>query len=283
MSPLANPKVRPAQVATKLKQIVLWIGANSGGVSKTTLAIHIAYEMARRGLDVAILDLDTNVSMAQFSGLSKNPAWEETISYVLSDDFAGDWPLATPSWGKPKGKVEICRGGPVMVQTGLELALKKRREYILQDRLSDFPLPHQLIILDCPATLGSLNDIALAVSTHLLIPVELTPKSLSGCDALLAWYRISCKEMRLNPPPQILGVVPARYNQEESIQRDYLKLLPQMLAGQNIPCYPSIRYSREFINASDRGIPLPLHRKAHKACQDFLPICNDLTASLRDN
>lgn len=276
MSLLTNQMVRPQRSFIKHKQVVLWIGANAGGVSKTTLAIHIAYEMARRGVKVAILDLDTNVSMAQFSGLPKSPRWEDTISHVFSEGFTGNWPFATPNWGTLKGTVEICRGGPVMVQTGLELALKKRREYILRDRLTDFPLSHQLVILDCPATLGSLNDVALAVSTHLLIPVELTPKSLSGCDALLAWYRMSCKEMRLDPPPEILGVVPTRYNQEESIQRDYLKMLPQMLLGQKIHCYPHMRYSREFINASDRGLPLQLHRSSHKACEDFAPICDDL-------
>jgi cellulose biosynthesis protein BcsQ len=54
---------------TALRQIVLWIGANAGGVGKTTLAVHIGYEMANRGFDVAILDLDSNGSMSLFCGL----------------------------------------------------------------------------------------------------------------------------------------------------------------------------------------------------------------------
>lgn len=90
-----------------MKQVVLWIGANAGGVSKTTLAVHIGYEMAKRGFDVVLLDLDTNVSMSQFCGLDKDPPLEQTIAAVFSEDFDGNWPLLMPEWGKPKGKLQI--------------------------------------------------------------------------------------------------------------------------------------------------------------------------------
>jgi chromosome partitioning protein len=271
----------PSSVA--LNQVVLWIGANAGGVSKTTLAIHIGYEIASRGFDVAILDLDTNVSMNQFCGLSKSPRPEETIATVFSEDFSGEWPLITPEWGVPKGKLQICQGGPVMVQVGLDLGQRNRREYVLADALDDHPLPHQLIILDCPATLGNLNDVALAVSTHLIIPVELTPKSLTGSDALLTWYRMTCKKLRLSPTPMILGFIPTQFNSGESMQRDLLEQLPKMIEPQQLSCYPPIRYTCEFINASARGVPLFIHRGSHKACADFLPICDDLTQLIKGN
>jgi len=264
-----------------LRQVILWIGANAGGVSKTTLSIHVGYEMACRGFDVVLLDLDTNVSMSQFCGLPKNPQVVQTIASVFSDDFEGDWPLATPRWGTPKGKLQVCQGGPVMIQVGLELSRRNRREYALADQLEDYPLPHQLIILDCPATLGNLNDVALAVSTHLLIPIEVTPKSLTGSDALLLWYRTTCRALRLNPPPKILGFVPTKYNVNESMQKHLMDTLPTALERQKVHCYPSIRYSCEFINASGRGVPLHLHRASHKACGDFLPICNDLETLIR--
>lgn len=271
-------EVKP--INSSLKQIVLWIGANAGGVSKTTLAIHLAYEMANRGMSIAIFDLDTNVSMSQFTGLGKNPSWQETLAYVLSEDFKGDWPLATPSWGLNQGKVQICRGGPVMAEATIDLTLRKRREYLLRDRLIDYPLPHDLIILDCPATLSNLSDVALVAATHLLIPLEATPKSFSGCDALLTWYRVTCRQLRLQPAPPILGIVPVRYDSSEAIQRDYYAMLPQMLQPQGIKCYSSIRYSREFINASEHGVPLQIYRPNHKACSDFLSICNDLSQLL---
>ncbi len=277
MSKLRAKTTTAVDSPTAINQVILWIGANAGGVSKTTLAIHVGYEMACRGFDVVLLDLDTNVSMNQFCGLPKSPRPEQTMAAVFSEEFDGQWPLVTPDWGQPKGKFQVCQGGPVMIQVGLDLGLRNRREYILADIFEDFPLPHQLIILDCPATLGNLNDLALAASTHLLIPVELTPKSLTGSDALLSWYRVTCKKLRLSPPPEVLGFVPTQFNSNESMQRDLLEQLPKMITPQGICCYPALRYSCEFINASAKGVPLQLHRLAHKACGDFLPICDDLT------
>lgn len=265
-----------------MKQVVLWIGANAGGVAKTTLAVHIGYSMAKRGFDVALLDLDTNVSMSQFCGLDKEPPPEQTMAAVFDEDFNGEWPLLTPEWGNPKGKLQVCLGGPYMIQVGLELAVRNRKEYILADRFEDFPLPHQLILLDCPASLGNLNDAAIAVATHLLIPVELSPKSLTGANALLSWYRGAIKNLRLNPPPQILGFVPTKYDSSEAAQRDLLNSLPKMLAPLKIKCYPQIRYSCEFSNASGKGVPLHLHRSTHKAIKDFEPICQELSAILQE-
>lgn len=264
------------------KQVVLWVGANAGGVSKTTVAVHVGYEMARRGFNVALLDLDTNGSMNLFCGLDRDPKPEKTMAAVLADSFDGDWHLVTPHWGKPKGKLEVCQGGPIMSQVAEELSTRVRREYILSDRMQDYPLPHHLVILDCPAMLGSLTNSALAASTHMLIPVQLTYKSIEGASGLLSWHRATCKQLRLNPAPKILGVVPTQYDSSEAAQRRILTELPEQLAQIRIHCYGHIRYSSEFNNASGRGIPLHLHRTGHVACQDFKPICDDLAALIHE-
>jgi chromosome partitioning protein len=271
----------PSSRKTTDKQVILWIGANSGGVSKTTIAVHLGYEMAKQGYDVALLDLDTNVSMNQFCGLEPpDPPPDLTMAAIFDESFSGEWPLITPEWGTPKGKFQVCQGGPVMIEVSLALSVRNRREYVLADLMADHPLPHQVIILDCPATLGNLSDVALAASTHLLVPIGMTPKSLRGSSVLLDWYRATCRKLRLDPAPKILGFVPTLFDKESAIQRDLLEHLPEMLDPINIKCYPYLRYSSEFINASDRGVPLHIHRKNHKACQDFQGICDDLIAIL---
>jgi chromosome partitioning protein len=272
-----NKSKTPNANTQQMRQIVLWIGANAGGVSKTTIAVHVGYEMARRGFDVVLLDLDTNGSMNLFCGLDRHPDSSNTMAAVLSDNFQGDWPLITPQWGNPKGKLQVCQGGPILSQVSEELATKVRREYVLADRLEDHPLPHQLIILDCPAMLGSLTNAALAASSHMLIPVQLSYKSIEGASGLLSWHRVTCKTLRLNPVPQILGVVPTQYDSSEAAQRRILAELPEQLEQIKIPCYKQIRYSSEFNNASGKGLPLHVYRSGHDACSDFQDICDDLS------
>ncbi len=163
------------------KQVILWVGANAGGVSKTTLVVHVGCEMAKRGFKVLAIDLDTNVSMAQFCGLSKDLTWKQTFAWVFDEKFDGSYPIVLPQWGEiGKGRFEVCLGGGVMIQVSLDLATRSRREYAIADILADYPLAYDLILLDCPASLGTLSDVALAASTHLLLPIEVSAKSLSG-------------------------------------------------------------------------------------------------------
>ena len=278
MSSLLTESFLTAQdLTTTSKQVVLSICANAGGVGKTTLGVHIGYEMSQRGFNVALIDLDSNGSISLFCGLPRNPKSVDTTAAVFADNFDGSWPLITPSWGESNGKLQVCQGGAILSKVSNELSTRKRREYILADRLQDYPLPHDLVILDCPATLGNFNDAALAASTHMLIPVELRYKSVKGAIGLLEWYRASCKELRLNPAPKILGFVPSKYDSNEAAQRKILQELPEQLAQIKIHCYKEIRYSSQFNNASGKGLPLHLYRRSHDACSDFAAICDDLT------
>lgn len=73
-------------------QVKLCIVSNAGGSGKTTLSVHLAYEMCKHDYFVALIDLDTQGSLSLFCGLGQ-PAANDTIAAVLNEDFEGDWPL----------------------------------------------------------------------------------------------------------------------------------------------------------------------------------------------
>lgn len=253
--------------------LILSILANAGGVGKTTLGVHIAYEMSRRNFSVALMDLDPQRSLDIFCGLpSSEPL--NTIAQVFSKDFKGDYPLVS-CWGNPK--IEVCQGHPYLAEIANELVIRKRGEYALADRLKSYPLPHDLIILDCPATLGMLNVNALAASTHLLVPVQLEMKSIAGSAELVEWCITTAEELQIDPRPPILGFVPSMYDERRAIHKTYLQQLPEIANKLQIKVYPKVRDSSEFKNASANGLSLQKYRPAHGACNDFKVIADDLT------
>jgi chromosome partitioning protein len=79
-----------------MKQIVLALLANAGGVGKSTISTHIAYDVSKRGYTVAMLDLDPQRSLDVFCGLSPVEANLTTVE-LFSKDFKGDWSLV-PVW-----------------------------------------------------------------------------------------------------------------------------------------------------------------------------------------
>ena len=262
-----------------MAQIVVAILANAGGVGKSTLATHLAWELGERKYKTAVIDLDPQRSLDVFCGLSEVDVDSSTVN-VLSKDFKGDWNIA-PAW--EKSKVEICQGHPALADIANDLVIRKRGEYVLADRLKKYPLSHDAVILDCPATLGMLNVNAIAAATHLLVPLQLEMKAIAGSAELVEWSITTSEELQLEPRPPILGFVPSMYNDAIAMHRQYLKQLPEIAQELGIKLYPEIRASNEFKNASAHGLPLQKYRPRHPACKDFKTIVDDLVKLIKTN
>lgn len=248
--------------------------SNAGGSGKTTIAAHLAYLLGKKGFSVALIDLDPQGSVTLFCGLNR-PKTDQTLAAVLREDFSGDWPTV-PLWSDHVEKVVAIQGEMGLIKTINELVLHERGAYLLSDRLADYPLPYDLIIFDCPATLGPLPLIAVSACTHLLIPIQVEPKSADGAGKLLEWFYHTFRRLRLDPEPKILGIVPNQYDQRLAIHRNLSEQLIPQLEKLKIDCFKPIRFSSEFKNASAMGLPLHLHRPRHPAAADFNPIVQRL-------
>lgn len=127
--------------------IIIWIASNAGGVGKTTLAIHIGFRLAQRGIKTLLVDLDTNGSLARFCGLKLPITTEETSAALFSRQFDGNYPIVFPEWKQSHGKFGLCLGGDIMVSVALDLPSRTAKEYILQKAFKKFPHPQMLSYL----------------------------------------------------------------------------------------------------------------------------------------
>jgi chromosome partitioning protein len=262
-----------------MNQLRLAILSNAGGSGKTTLATHLTYLLARSKHSVVTFDLDPQGSVTLFCGLER-PQSHNTISAVLTEKgFDGNWSLV-PLWKEKVKGAFACQGDIGLERTISELVMAERGAYLLDDRIQDYPLSHDVLIFDCPATLGPLPTIAISAATHILIPVQVEPKSTGGASKLLEWLYEKFRTLRLNPRPKILGFVPNQYDKSIAIHRSLLEQLVPMLSQLNIPYFDPIRFSSEFKNASAVGLPLHLYRPKHPACDDFNPIVKVLKAEI---
>jgi chromosome partitioning protein len=254
------------------KQVVIGIIANAGGVGKSTLAVHLAYELAKHKTSVALIDLDPQRALDVFCGLPPCDP-ENSIVGVLSKGFTGDWSLVN-AWEHTD--IEVCQGHPSMAKLADDLVIRRRGEYALADRLKSHKLRHDVVILDCPATMGPICENAIAASTVLLVPIQLEMKSISGVADLIEWIISISDDLQLDPRPQIFGLVPSLYDSNRAIHRQYLQQLPEITEQLRIKLYPHVRDSSEFKNASANGLPLQKYRPNHAACGDFQAIAKDI-------
>ncbi len=255
-------------------QIILGLLSEAGGVGKTTLAVNIAYEWSRRGRPAVILDLDSNHSLEDFIGLPTDSPKDKTIVKVFDSDFDGRWPLQVPLDGE---KLQVCQGHALMSEVTEKLITRKRREYVLSRILKQYPLPHELVILDCSAGMDLMAFNVLAASTHILIPLDMGVK-VKTAARLIQGILLTASELELQPAPQILGLVPNRYNKGAAIHEQFLAELPQVAQAMTIKLYPPIRTWQYLNNSAVYGLPLGKLRPGDPMCQIFAAIAEELEA-----
>jgi chromosome partitioning protein len=270
------------------QQVRLALASNAGGSGKTTTAIHLAYAVAKAGYKVVMIELDYSGSMSTFTGLPQNPAFEESSAYILQKSFKGDYPLH-PLWADQVDHVAAIQGGNALEKSDREIHLDGRGFYALRDRLEDYPLDADLILIDTPASLQPMGAVALIASTHLLCPIKPVMKDVQGFAGFIEWYYERIKEFRLDPQPQILGFLPTMADWAKvGTHRDILGVdhqgnprtdidlsgtLPHYIEKEfNFRFFPAIRNSNYFLKACYDGLPLPLYRPSAKQANDFDPL-----------
>lgn len=259
--------------------LTLSIETNAGGVAKSTISYNLAYELGVRGYSVALLDIDPNESLTLFCGLGEFKT-QGTMANVYDPDFKGNWPLVT-AWQGKIDKIQVCKGGKELHETIRAVSKDLRGAYTLADRLSDYPLSHDFVIIDCPATLEPLPLTALAASSHVLIPIQPEYKASQSAAAMIEWYYFNCKRLRLKPTPKILGIVPTRWKSDWGAHRSIVEELPLVCKNLGIQYFSPIRESADILNASGRGLPLGIYRPGKEARGDFLPIVDALVQELK--
>ncbi len=262
------------------RQIRIVILSNAGGCGKSTISSHLAYLLDQKKYTVVLFDLDPQGSLSVFCGLEEPEDYKQTTSFIFDEEFDGKWHL-TPVWREYQSKILGCQSElNSLLREAKALEKQSRSEYRLKDRLEDYPLEQDILIFDCPTTLGILSVNALAASTHVLIPVQLAAKSVDGMTKLIDWIYKSFDELRLKPIPQIIGVVPNLYESKRAGHRNFDEVLRKILSEEQLKYFPPIRNTSELENASTRGKPLHVHRPTHKACKDFEPIVKEIIQHL---
>ncbi len=252
--------------------IVLTCLSDAGGVGKTTLAVNVAYEWSLKGYSVIIIDLDSNHSLDSFVKLT--PAEDEKLtSFTLFDkNFTGNYPTKSVFESK---FISVIQGTQLLKEVGEQLVSRKLKEYTLAKVLRKYPLNVDLIIFDCRAGFDVISENALAASSHVLIPFHMGVKALTVSN-LVSTIWSECIELELEPMPEILGLVPNRFDQKLSDKRKLLSALKNIAEELEINFYSPLREWQWLEKAAIRGKPLRQFRSGDPMNLIFAEIASDL-------
>jgi chromosome partitioning protein len=178
-----------------------------GGVGKTTVVLGLASAALRRGVRTLVVDLDPQCNATA----TLDPAeTEATLVDVLNEPTLANVRKAiTPSpWGEG---LDVLVGSEDVEalnhpEPGARRLMKLAKALDQVDKLlEEDETPYQLVLLDCPPSLGQLTRSALVAADRALLVTEPTMFAVSGVQR--AFEAVQNERLENNPELQPLGVV----------------------------------------------------------------------------
>ena len=184
---------------------VIAIANQKGGVGKTTTAVALAVELAVAGNRVLLVDLDPQGNATSSLGIDKTALGATTYDLLLGQTTARDA-------GVPSGRerLTVIPTDSSLAAAEIDLVDVPDRERQLQAALRVVVDQFDVVLIDCPPSLGLLTVNAFTAATDVLIPIQCEFLPLEG----LAQLRATIDQVRqhLNPAIRIVGVLMTMYD-----------------------------------------------------------------------
>ena len=181
-----------------------------GGVGKTTSAINVALSLAVSEVKTLVIDLDPQANATiGLSDLIKKK--KKNIYDILISDVNINEAIAETSFPY----LNIIPSTNDLVGAEVELVNIMAREYQLKTALKKIIRRYDVIILDCPPSLGLLTINAFTAADSLLIPVQCEFFAMEGLAQLNKTIELIIN--RLNPSLEIEGLLLTMYDTRNNI------------------------------------------------------------------
>ena len=156
----------------------------------------------------------------------------------------------------------------------LELVMADLRDFRLKQALEPIQSQYDLILIDCPPSLGLLSYISLVAATHVLIPIQAEYKALRGTELL--FQTIQRVKKGANKKLKIAGFVPTMYNVRTIHSEKSLKAIKGLAKLGEV--FSPIPRTIVFADASQKQIPLAKYEPKHSV----LTLMKQIAESLID-
>ncbi len=188
-----------------------------GGVGKTTVTVNLAAGLARAGKKVLLIDLDPQGNLATCLPIHEE---KKNMYHILVENAN---PLECIH--RVAINLDLIASDEQLTKTEILLASEPAREYVLSKKLKSIK-KYDYVFVDCPPSLGLLNQNALLYCQEAYIPVS---TDTLGIDALQKMEKaIEVLNDVFSHELSIGKIIPTLYDKRNKICRVSLAELQNM-------------------------------------------------------
>lgn len=210
---------------------IIAIANQKGGVGKTTTAVTLAHDLARKGHSVVLVDLDAQGNVASCLGMSPAPGLYELLLGIV--------PLEELLL-EPRPSLWLIPSDGSTAKLKSILAGESYRERILAEALE--PLTADFVILDTGPSRDLLHENAHHAANEVIIPAALDHLALIG----IAQEIETLKDIREHGHPvEVLAILPTFWEAVTNESSINLEKLVDTFGDMVLPAIPRTTRLRE--------------------------------------
>ncbi len=204
-----------------MKEKIISIINQKGGVGKTTTVINLAAGLSLLGKKILVIDLDPQGNATTGLGLSNLENSEKSIYSVLN----GTKQISDVIEKTKFENLDLVTSNVDLSGLEVETAGDSKRAFILKEKilayLKDSGEYYSHILIDCPPSLSLLTIMALVSSNSLIVPLQTEFFALEGITQLM--HTIKRITSNLNPDLSIRGILLTMYDKRNKLSAEVEK------------------------------------------------------------
>ncbi len=237
--------------------------SQKGGTGKTTAVRTLTDALRRAGVRTLAVDLDPQGNLSDYFDVP--PDAQPTVGDVLSG-------RATVAEAIHE---DVVPANLNLAEAELSLGGRLGRELTLRRALAKLPEDaYELVLIDCPPSLGLLTVNALVAADYALVTAEAQYFALQGVQQALEVIELA--RDTLNPELELLGVLLNLADMRAVHSREALASLREQLGDRVLDTV--VRSSIAYAESAERAISILDHRPDLGA--DYLALAAELLARL---
>jgi chromosome partitioning protein len=184
---------------------IIAIANQKGGVGKTTTAVNLGAALAESGLRVLVVDLDPQGNAS--TGLGINP---RDVNASIYDVLMQDTPALDAVEPTSLKNLFVIPATLDLAGAEIELVPAFSRELKLKRALDTVREEYDVVLIDCPPSLGLLTVNGLAASDDVIVPIQCEYYALEGLGQLLR--NVALVRSSLNATLDVRGIILTMYD-----------------------------------------------------------------------
>ena len=265
-----DPEGRGGGCAPSAVPIVAFAN-QKGGVGKTTTAVNSAVSLAQRGYRVLLIDSDPQGNATSSLGVDKF-----TVGRSIYDVLVDGLPLADAIDATDRPSLDLVAATPMLAGAEIELVATGGRESRLREALAGLLPRYDVVLIDCPPSLGLLTVNALTAARSVVVPIQCEFLALEGLGQLMS--TVDRVKRGLNPSLDVTGVLMTMFDVRTRLSAHVVdevrRYFPHRMFGTVVP--RSVRLAE----APSYGQAIVEYDPSSRGAEAYEAFVNELTTRL---